>query len=98
MNSELCQLQSQVCRKFGFNDRVQIHCSEMTTRLDLFQKADVVILNNVFEFFVSEEGGARAAMWQFLRKAMRPGTIVVSSPPIEKSVSKIDVRNFHHSS
>lgn len=97
MNKELCHLQSQVCNRFGFNDRVQIHCSEMTTRMDLFQQADVVILNNVFEFFISEEGGARAAMWKFLRKAMRPGTLVVCSPPIDKSISKIDTGIDVHS-
>jgi len=90
MNSELCQLQSQVCQKFAMTDRVQIECSEMTTRADLFVSADVVILNNVFEFFVSEEGGAREGMWTFLRTAMRPGTLIVSSPAIEKSLSTIN--------
>ena len=61
-------------------------------RADLFVSADVVILNNVFEFFVSEEGGAREGMWTFLRTAMRPGTLIVSSPAIEKSLSTINVR------
>ena len=66
---------------------------EMTQyyRADLFVSADVVIMNNVFEFFVSEEGGAREGMWTFLRTAMRPGTLIVSSPAIEKSLSTINV-------
>jgi len=89
MNEELCKIQGQVCNTFGLTDRVNIECSEMTTRLDLFQKANVVVLNNVFEFFVTEDGGARASMWKFLRTAMRPGTLVVSSPSIEKSLSTI---------
>ena len=63
----------------------------MTTRMDLFQKADVVILNNVFEFFVSDEDGAQAACWKFLRTNLRPGTMIVSCPSIEKSLAKVQV-------
>jgi len=89
MNTEHCQLSKGVCSKFGFKDRIQIECSEMTTRPELFQKADVVILNNVFEFFVSEEGGAQAACWKFISTNLKPGTLIVSCPSIEKSLSKV---------
>ena len=41
MNSELCQLQSQVCQKFAMTDRVQIECSEMTTRWVQFLSASI---------------------------------------------------------
>ena len=64
INKELCDLQRKVIQSFGFNDRISIIHSEMTRCSDIFESADIVILNNVFEWFVTAEN--QTFMWQFL--------------------------------
>jgi len=89
MNEELCRLQGQVVQQFGMTDRIRIECAEMTTRPEVFAGADVVVLNNVFEFFVNDDA-IKAEMWKFLRKALKPQTLVVTIPAIEKSIAKLN--------
>jgi len=90
MNEELCRLQSQTVQRFGMQDRIRIECAEMTTvRPEVFTAANVVVLNNVFEFFVGNDD-VKASMWNFLRKALKPATLVVAIPAIEKSIASLN--------
>ena len=52
MNSDLCTLAAQTAQKFNMQDRLQIVNAELSTRIDLVRNADVIVLNNVFDWFV----------------------------------------------
>lgn len=59
MNSYFCELQFQVIGKYKMADRIQVVCSDICNQASLLQEADVIVLNNVFEFFCSPEDQAR---------------------------------------
>ena len=59
MNSFFCELQSQVVGKYNMADRVRVICSDICNQASLLQEADVIVLNNVFEFFCSPDDQAR---------------------------------------
>lgn len=61
----------------------------MLNHKDLLASADVVILHNVFEFFVPPE--ELSTMWKFLRNALRKGCRVVTCPSIEHSLKNAKV-------
>ena len=52
MNQDLCNLAAQTAQKFNMQDRMQIVNAELSTRIDLVRNADVIVLNNVFDWFV----------------------------------------------
>ena len=59
MNSYFCELQLQVVAKYNMAARVEVVCSDVRQCTDLIQQADVIVMNNVFEFFLSLEEQAR---------------------------------------
>ncbi|XP_072320473.1 uncharacterized protein [Eucyclogobius newberryi] len=52
INQDFVKLQNQVIHKYGFDDRVQVLHSDICSQEVLVQNADVLVLNNVFEFFL----------------------------------------------
>lgn len=51
INLELCNLQQEITEKYRMHDRVEIRCADICSEQSLMEQADIVILNNVFEFF-----------------------------------------------
>jgi hypothetical protein len=89
LNNELCELQNHVIQTFGFSDRASILHAEMTTRPDVFALADVIILNNVFEWFV--EAQYQGSMWQFLYNNIKVGALIVTMPSMEKATNGLSL-------
>ena len=89
INKELCELQNHVIEKFRLSDRVSVMHDDMTRRSDLFQYADVVILNNVFEWFLDRS--QQIAMWQFLSSNIKVGALIVTIPSLEKSIDGLAI-------
>ena len=85
VNKELCDVQNHVIQTFGFSSRTSVINAEMTTRPDIFALADVVILNNVFEWFVEVEN--QNQMWHFICNHINVGAIIVTLPSLEKAIS-----------
>lgn len=95
INKELCDLQRKVIQSFGFNDRISIIHSEMTRCSDIFESADIVILNNVFEWFVTAEN--QTFMWQFLSSSIKVGAFLVTMPSLEKATKNTpQAATLHH--
>lgn len=90
MNPDLCRLQKQVAEQFSLSDRISIVEAEMTSRPDLMASADVVILNNVWEWFVPTVEG-RVTMWEFVRQHLKPGALLVTVPDLETSLRKLGI-------
>ena len=61
-------------------------------RTDLLIAADVVVLHNVFEFFL--EPSDQVAMWQLLRATLRTGTLLVTNPALDVALSKLPVSYY----
>ena len=85
MNEDLCQLQARTIAKFSMMDRISVVCAEMSTRPDLLERADVIILNNVFEFF-TPGSEVRRQLWLTIMKNVKPGSFLVIFPGLDKSM------------
>jgi len=87
INAEFCKLQEEVVRSFGLADRVEVVLGNMCAQTDLLAGADVVVLNNVFAWFMPEQ--LQAKMWQCLQRVLTPGTLLVTIPALEESLATL---------
>jgi hypothetical protein len=70
-------------------DRIEIVEANIADRPDVILSADVIIMNNVFEFFMETE--EQVSVWRFLRQTIKPGTLLVTIPPLEETFSQLQV-------
>jgi hypothetical protein len=61
MNQYFCDVSREMLEKHGMADRAQVIQADIRDRADLLKAADVIILNNVFEFFFEHD--QQAAFW-----------------------------------
>ncbi|KAK7836012.1 hypothetical protein U0070_004103 [Myodes glareolus] len=61
LNGEFCQLQEMIIKKYEFSDRIKVLHADVCTQGPLLQSADVIVMNNVFEYFLTEAEQARYA-------------------------------------
>ncbi|GFG34682.1 hypothetical protein Cfor_10909 [Coptotermes formosanus] len=87
MNAELCNIQNKLIKKYNFQDRIEIIEANVADRPDVILSADVIIMNNVFEFFMEPE--EQVTVWRFLRQTVKPGTLLVTVPPLEETFSQL---------
>ncbi|KAF9158609.1 hypothetical protein DFQ26_007432 [Actinomortierella ambigua] len=83
MNEYFCSLQTEMVRKHRLQDRIQIVHDNLLNQADLLKSADVVIMNNVFQFFAPME--TQRQLWEFLYKQLkgRKGAILVTIPSLQ---------------
>jgi len=70
-------------------DRIEIVEANIADRPDVVISADVIILNNVFEFFLERE--EQISIWRYLRQTIKSGTLLVTVPPLEETFSHLQV-------
>uniref|UniRef100_A0A8C0VC38 Methyltransferase type 11 domain-containing protein n=1 Tax=Cyanistes caeruleus TaxID=156563 RepID=A0A8C0VC38_CYACU len=88
MNADFCQLQEMMITFLTTMCKV-VH-ADICTQPSLLQKADVVVMNNVFEYFLDRREQARA--WEFIACNVRKrGSLLVTVPSLEESLSKLQV-------
>nr|XP_037287484.1 uncharacterized protein LOC119180394 [Rhipicephalus microplus] len=87
MNPDLCQIQETAIKHFQMEDRIKVINANVLAVPDLVASSDVVILNNVFEFFTPEQ--EQVALWQFLRRTIKKGAILVTVPSLEDSLKNL---------
>uniref|UniRef100_A0A8B9N4E2 Methyltransferase type 11 domain-containing protein n=1 Tax=Accipiter nisus TaxID=211598 RepID=A0A8B9N4E2_9AVES len=88
MNADFCQLQEMMITKYQFIDRIKVINADICTQASLLQKADVVVMNNVFEYFLDRQEQARA--WEFIACNVRKrGSLLVTVPSLKESLSKL---------
>ncbi|KAJ7383958.1 hypothetical protein OS493_024647 [Desmophyllum pertusum] len=84
INSDLCNLQQDIIEKYSMSDRVEIRCADVCNELTLLKEADIVVLNNVFEFFLPVDEQIRT--WKILREHLtKPGCVLVTVPSLEEA-------------
>ncbi|XP_040268499.1 uncharacterized protein LOC120982432 [Bufo bufo] len=90
INAEFCELQEKIITKYHFSDRIQVNHSDICSQKSLLHQADVVVLNNVFEYFLSKEEQIKA--WIFMYENLRKkGCLVVTVPSLKESFSKLQI-------
>jgi len=91
INEELCKVQEEALKIFGLQATARVVCDDVCKQLETISKANVVVLHNVFQFFLEKQEAADA--WASLMRALAPGTTVVTCPPIEEQLaSSCDVK------
>ena len=91
LNKTFSALSQQIVTDFNFADRVKIINDNILNQAEVLGSGDVVILNNVFEWFTSQE--ELRNMWAFIVKSItKKGTVIITSPSIEESLAHAQVR------
>ena len=68
INKDFCKLQEDTVVKFKLKDRVKIVLGNMCAQTELLKSADVIVLNNVFSWFMPEQLQVRTSiMLMFLK-------------------------------
>ena len=80
INSDLCRIEQGIVEKYKLGDRVSVVEGDMCTLGDLIRTGDVVVLNNVFDWFMATE--VQVTMWTFLRATLAPGSLLVIIPSL----------------
>ena len=88
INSDLCKLQTEIVQSFKLSDRISVVEGDMCTKADLISSGDVIILNNVFDWFMSPD--LQISMWKFLRATVKPGSLLVTIPSLETSLEHLE--------
>ena len=88
MSQEMCALQQSIVEQYKYSDRVEIVCSDIRAAENHLKSADVIILNNVFEHFMSNEDQMKC--WDLIFGCVkRKGVTIVTVPSLEDSLEKL---------
>ncbi|XP_062864081.1 uncharacterized protein zgc:109986 isoform X2 [Trichomycterus rosablanca] len=92
ISKEFVKLQTMIVEKYGFNDRVQVIHADICSQNVLVQNADVLIMNNVFEYFMEPKDQVRA--WEFISQSFRKkGALLVTVPSIQEALVSLQETN-----
>ena len=67
---------------------MQIHQGDILLYPQLVSSADVVIMNNVFEFFAPPS--TQRQLWMTLRSWIKRGALLLTCPTLEQSIANLD--------
>ncbi|XP_051722852.1 uncharacterized protein zgc:109986 [Ctenopharyngodon idella] len=86
ISSEFVKLQTMAVEKYGFSDRIQVIHGDIRSQAALVQNTDVLIMNNVFEFFMEPSDQMQA--WLFINQNFRKkGALLVTVPSIQEALT-----------
>ncbi|XP_048046926.1 uncharacterized protein zgc:109986 [Megalobrama amblycephala] len=86
ISSEFVKLQTMAVEKYGFSDRIQVIHADICSQAALVQNTDVLIMNNVFEFFMEPSDQMQA--WLFINQNFRKkGALLVTVPSIQEALT-----------
>ncbi len=93
-NQFFCEVQQKMLSKLDKGkDRIKVINDDILNQKDNLAKADVVVMNNVFEFFAP--GSELENLWKFISSSVKKkGCKIVTIPSIEKSLSDAGVSHL----
>ncbi|KAL7862109.1 hypothetical protein SRHO_G00135500 [Serrasalmus rhombeus] len=92
ISEEFVKLQTVTVEKYGFSDRIQVIHADICSQAALVQNADVLIMNNVFEYFMEARDQLRA--WQFIsQNFLKKGALLVTVPSIQEALMSLQDTN-----
>ncbi|CAG5866941.1 uncharacterized protein ACNS7B_000135 [Menidia menidia] len=90
LSEEFVRLQNETLQKYSMTDRVKVVHADVCTQGVLLQSADVLIMNNVFEYFMEPEEQVRA--WTVIMQTFRrTGSLLVTVPSLQESLSSLQM-------
>ncbi|XP_005812129.1 uncharacterized protein LOC102226181 isoform X1 [Xiphophorus maculatus] len=90
LSEDFVRLQNDTLHKYGLSDRVQVLHANVCTQEVLLQGADVLVMNNVFEYFM--EPTKQIGAWKFIMQAFRRrGALLVTVPSLQESLDALQV-------
>ncbi|KAE9548209.1 hypothetical protein FO519_008578 [Halicephalobus sp. NKZ332] len=87
MNKEMCDVQTRIVDSHSLWNKINIVCDDFRNQKKVFAKADIVIMNNVFEFFHTEEEQVKC--WKKIREFLKPKTVIVHAPSLWKTIEHL---------
>ncbi|XP_070835435.1 uncharacterized protein [Chaetodon trifascialis] len=88
LSGEFVELQNDILQKYKLTDRIQVLHTDVCLQNVLLQNADVLIMNNVFEFFMEPSEQVRA--WRFIMENFRKkGSVLVTVPSLQESLNPL---------
>ena len=87
MNPDMAAIAQKCLAKFCNSEKFEVVCAELSTRSDIVTKADVIVLNNVFDWFSPVD--IQVALWHFLKQTVKSGTLIVTVPSLEESLTRL---------
>ncbi|KAJ8341734.1 hypothetical protein SKAU_G00340250 [Synaphobranchus kaupii] len=92
ISAEFAKLQRMVMEKYDFTDRIQVIHADICTQTSLLQNADVVVMNNVFEYFLESSEQMRA--WHCISQNVRKkGALLVTVPSVQEALAALQGKN-----
>jgi len=88
LNSELCDIANKTIKKHCLDKRIEILNEDILNVPKIVKSADVIVLNNVFEWFLDVE--QQVKVWRYLKEIITPGTLLVTVPSLETSLENIN--------
>ena len=88
-----CKLQKQTVEQFGMSKHVTVMHDDVFSAAGLAElgSADVLIFNNVFQFFASEEDQKSA--WEKVRTTVKKGAILITVPSLSETLELLGMEN-----
>eukprot|EP01061_Rhynchopus_euleeides_P005378 TRINITY_DN14636_c0_g1_i1.p1 TRINITY_DN14636_c0_g1~~TRINITY_DN14636_c0_g1_i1.p1 ORF type:complete len:351 (+),score=164.26 TRINITY_DN14636_c0_g1_i1:102-1055(+) len=93
LSSFFSELQVSTAEKFGLAGQVKVLNMDVFSEAGLAElaAADVLCLNNVFQFFAEED--AQRAAWSKLQGAVKKGAVLITVPSLEESLELLGLSN-----
>ncbi|XP_077587976.1 uncharacterized protein LOC144206720 [Stigmatopora nigra] len=89
LSGDFVQLQNKMLHKYSMDARAQVVHADVCSQDALLQNADVVVMNNVFQYFMEVEQQIRA--WKFIMQTLRKsGTLLVTVPSLHESLEPLE--------
>lgn len=82
IDANWCKLQKEIVHQFHFNDRVEVINGDVTSKKGLAQveKADLIVMNNPFEWFAKDRGDSA---YSAIFDRAKSGATILTVPSIE---------------
>nr|XP_046268513.1 uncharacterized protein zgc:109986 isoform X2 [Scatophagus argus] len=88
LSEEFVKLQNNILHKYKLTDRIKVLQTDICLQSTLLQNTDVLIMNNVFEFFMEPCEQVRA--WRFIMENFRKkGSLLVTVPSLQESLNTL---------
>jgi len=82
-------VQQQIVSKYNLGDRIELVCNDVRQCKPILSTANVIILNNVFQFFAMSI--VHKAIWQAIISSLQAGTILVTVPALHDQLLQAKV-------
>ncbi|XP_034431685.1 uncharacterized protein zgc:109986 isoform X1 [Hippoglossus hippoglossus] len=88
LSEDFVRLQNNMLQKYRLNDRVQVLQADVCTQDVLLQNTDVLVMNNVFEYFMEPSEQIKA--WRYImRNLVKTGSLLVTVPSLQESLDAL---------